>query len=57
MDIETFASMLEAWQAERDYSAAFEAFIESGARAGSPQDYALWSAGGYFDAAQAASLL
>lgn len=44
-----YAAMYEAEQAERDFSEIYEALM--GAAYG-PEDYALWSIGGYIDAAQ-----
>lgn len=49
--LEYYAATLEADQADRDFKSAFDALVESGARAGSPQDYAVWHAGHYADAA------
>lgn len=42
-----WAAHYEAAQALRDSSAAWRAFQRSAARAGSPEDYALWSTHGY----------
>lgn len=48
-----WAAMYEAKQAERDFSEAWGAFRATGHMSlGSPEDYAMWSAGGYADAAQ-----
>lgn len=46
-----YAALLEAAQAERDLNEAWCALVASGERAGSPEDYALWHAGAYADAA------
>ena len=47
-----YAAMYEAEQAERDFTAALDAFRATGARTGTSEDYAVWHAGGYADAAQ-----
>lgn len=46
-----YAAMYEAEQAERDYSSAYRRMAWAGALAGSPEDYAVFSAGGYADSA------
>jgi hypothetical protein len=47
-----YAAQYEAQQAGQDYTAAFAAYVNTSyPRAGSPEDYAVWSAGGYADAA------
>lgn len=46
-----YAACYEAQQAERDFSDAYAAFMSTGARAGSPEDYAVWSTGRYADSA------
>ena len=47
-----YASMYEAQQAGEDYAQAFAAYVQSSyPRTGSSEDYAMWSASGYADAA------
>lgn len=54
MDIEIYAAQLEAGQADRDFSEAYEALRAAGSPMGSREDYAMWSAAGYADAAHRA---
>lgn len=49
---ERYAAVLEAQQARREFHEAYVAVLQSGSRPGSPEDYAMWSLGGYSDAAQ-----
>ncbi len=51
---EFYAAQYEALQAEAEFIAAHRAMRDSGGRAGSPQDYALWSAVAYSDTADRA---
>lgn len=43
------AAFFEAEQAERDFTEAYNAFRDSGFVTHSPEDYAMWSIGGYAD--------
>lgn len=45
-----WAAVYEAEQAARDFGEAYRAFVASGARAGSPADYAVWSTSAYAEA-------
>jgi len=51
MDIELYAALLEAQQANRDYREAFRAFNEAGMVWASEGDYAVWSLAGYANTA------
>lgn len=57
MDIESYAAMLEAQQADRECSEAYRALAANGFIAGSPEDYALWSLAGYLISAEMAATL
>lgn len=50
--LEWYAAYLEAEQAARDYSAAYQAFIAGGAVVHSSADYAMWSTAGYANTAE-----
>lgn len=44
-----YAACYEAEQAEREFSETYASLAATGYRAGSPEDYALWSVGSYAD--------
>lgn len=47
-----WAAMYEAKQAHAEWREAWAAFTGPAARSGSPEDYAMWFASGYADAAE-----
>jgi len=51
MDIELYAALLEAQQANRDYREAYGAFNEAGSIWASREDYTVWSLAGYANTA------
>jgi len=51
MDIELYAALLEAQQADRDYREAYKAFREGGSVWASDLDYEVWSLAGYANTA------
>jgi len=57
MDLENYAAILEAQQANRDYSEAFWVWVNAGKVYGSPEDYTVWSMAGYTYAAHLAAML
>jgi hypothetical protein len=47
-----YAAMYEMDYADAEYRQSYAAFTDSGARAGSPEDYNTWATAHYADAAQ-----
>lgn len=54
-EIERESLLLEEQAAQREFSEAFRAFQASGARMGSPEDYAMWNAASYSTSAERAT--